>query len=207
MTESVIVTHGLWMPGWETGVFRRRLAAAGFAPRLFRFHSVRDDLDGTVERLSRFAARVPGDVLHFVGFSLGGVVVLELLGSGRVARARRAVCVGSPLTGSLSAAKLARLPGGRRALGRTVRDLVERGGLPAWSGACEVASIAGEVSVGLGWVLHAVPGPSDGTVAVDETRLPGIDAHIVLPVSHTAMLFSKSVADHVVRFLRTGSLH
>ena len=29
--ESVVVLHGLWMPGWETKLLRRRLTNAGFA--------------------------------------------------------------------------------------------------------------------------------------------------------------------------------
>ena len=39
--------------------------------------------------------------------------------------------------------------------------------------------------------------PHDGAVAVDETRLAGARAHLVLPVSHTSMVCSRDVAREV----------
>lgn len=50
-----------------------------------------------------------------------------------------------------------------------------------------------------------LPEPNDGAVCVDETRLPGATAQIVLEVSHTGMLMSRSVADATGRFLANGS--
>ena len=47
-------------------------------------------------------------------------------------------------------------------------------------------------------------GPSDGTIAVSETRLPGLADHLVLPVTHTGMLFSGEVAAATSTFLQTG---
>ena len=38
------------MPGWDTAVLRRRLQAAGFAPHLFRFPTVRETLARRVAR-------------------------------------------------------------------------------------------------------------------------------------------------------------
>ncbi len=52
--------------------------------------------------------------------------------------------------------------------------------------------------------MSDLPEPNDGTVAVEETRIEGMSDHIVLPVTHTGMIMSASVADHVVRFLNTG---
>jgi hypothetical protein len=50
-----------------------------------------------------------------------------------------------------------------------------------------------------------LPQPNDGTVCVDETDLPGATARVVLDVSHTGMLLSRSVADATGCFLATGS--
>jgi len=49
-----------------------------------------------------------------------------------------------------------------------------------------------------------VPEPSDGVVTVDETRLPGLSDHLVLPVSHSGMLISREVALQTAAFLRYG---
>ena len=47
-------------------------------------------------------------------------------------------------------------------------------------------------------------GPSDGTVALWETRLPGLAAHAQVHASHTGLLFSREVAGLVAGFLRDG---
>jgi hypothetical protein len=49
-----------------------------------------------------------------------------------------------------------------------------------------------------------MPEPNDGTVAVEETKLPGIKDHIELPVSHTGLLVSAAVASQTAFFLRHG---
>ena len=46
---------------------------------------------------------------------------------------------------------------------------------------------------------------NDGTVAVAETRLDGIKDHIVLPVSHSGMMLSSTVADQAAAFLQRGA--
>src|SRR5690606_3686433 len=106
---------------------------------------------------------------------------------------QRVVCLGSPLCGSAAAAGLASRPLGLRALGRSAR-LLRRGCTP-WRGAAEVGVIAGDSPMGFGQALGRFTGPSDGTVAVAETRLEGVTDHVVLPLSHSGMLFSRRAAD------------
>ena len=87
-------------------------------------------------------------------------------------------------------------------LGRSVQALA--GGVPPWDGHREVGIIAGSLSVGLGMLTTGVPRPNDGTVAVEETRLDGITAHMTLPVSHTSMLMSSEIARETRHFLENG---
>ena len=202
--DTVIVAHGLWMPGWETMLLRRRLSAAGFRPLLFRFRTIADGLRVSAERLASFAAKAPGDTLHFVGYSLGGVVAVAMLGERAPARTGRVVCLGSPLRGSRAAQALARLPGGPRVVGKSMLELVAAGGVPPWSGARDLGVVAGDLAVGVGRLLVVLPPPNDGTVCLDETKLRGLRDHIVLPVSHTTMLFSRAVAAQAIHFLRHG---
>jgi hypothetical protein len=46
---------------------------------------------------------------------------------------------------------------------------------------------------------------NDGTVAVSETRIPGLTDHLVLPHSHFGMLLAADVAAQVACFLRTAA--
>jgi hypothetical protein len=204
-SASVVVVHGLWMPGVESWLLRRRLAAEGFVTRSFRYASVSGGLAEGAARLAEFAAATPGERLHFVGHSLGGVLILEMLARHGCERLGRVVCLGSPLCGSRAAVALLGWPGGRRILGTCMGEVVARGGCGAWNGVCEVGVIAGSLPVGFGRLLvGSFGGPHDGTVAVDETRLEGVADHVVLPVSHFSMLWSAGVARHVASFLRSG---
>jgi len=204
VSEAVVVAHGLWMPGVETGLLRRRLEDAGYATHLFRFRTVRASLGENVARLARFRSEIAADRLHYVGYSLGGVVVTAMLQAEPAERPGRVVCLASPLTGSRAAEILSGSNIGRRIVGRSLLELVARGGLEPWGGMPELGVIAGCRSFGAGRMVPGLPRPNDGTVAVAETELAGIQDHLVMPVTHTSILFSKPVSEQVVRFLRQG---
>lgn len=202
--EHVVVVHGLWMPGWETIFLRRRLEAAGFKTHPFVYPTVGCGLDENADRLAEFASALPGRV-HFVGHSLGGVLVLKLFERAPFERAGRIVCLGSPLVGTRAGRVLDSSPLGRRIVGRSIHDLLECGGCKPWSGATDLGIIAGDLPLGFGQLLGGLEKPHDGTVSVSETRLPGATEHIVLHCTHLSMLWSRAVAEHVVRFLRHGT--
>jgi pimeloyl-ACP methyl ester carboxylesterase len=204
MIEAVVVAHGLWAPGLETGLLRRRLRSAGFRPVLFRFATVRAGLAQNVERLARFAAEVQGDRVHFVGYSLGGIVTLTMLAQHPHARVGRIVCLGSPLAGSGTATSVSRNFLGRRVVGRSLFEHNQRGGLSHWDRQAELGLIAGSRNFGAGHLIGALPGTNDGMVAVDETRIAGATDHLTLPVSHMQMLFDADVARQTIHFLRSG---
>jgi len=56
--------------------------------------------------------------------------------------------------------------------------------------------------IGFGQFFAHFDEENDGTIAVAETVIPGLDDHIVLPHSHVGMLFAHDVADQVAHFLR-----
>ena len=64
--------------------------------------------------------------------------------------------------------------------------------------------IAGRVPVGMALLLGGLSGDNDGTVAVEETRLPGIRDHAVIAATHTGLPFSDEAIAMTARFLRHG---
>lgn len=203
--RPIVVVHGLWMPGPETIVLRRRLSHAGFAPRVYRYRSVNARLDEAAAGLAELVGSIDAAGVDLLGYSLGGVVALTMLERYRPGHAGRIVCLGSPLKGSLSAERLVRLPGGGRVLGRAMRELVERGGFDAWRGAQPLGIIAGTLDVSFARLLGRLPAPGDGTVMVEETRLEGAADHVVVRASHTTLMFSRRAADETIHFLRHGT--
>lgn len=204
MSESVIVAHGLFLPGVETRLLRNRLRQAGFRPYLFQFPSVRGSLAHNVERFAKFAECVRGDRLHFVGYSLGGVLTLHMLYRHRLARVGRIVCMGSPLTGSRTASQFMKKDFSRSLVGRSLAEHTTAGGLARWDLGFDLGIIAGTRSVGVGMFVRDLPEPNDGTVAVEETRIAGATDYTNLPLTHTQLMFDRVAARQVVHFLRYG---
>lgn len=195
--------HGLWLRAWVVEPLRRRLASTDMRAVSFGYPTVRRALDDNARDLAAFADRQPGDRLHFVGHSLGGLVVLRMLAIARPARIGRTVLLGSPCLGSHVVETLTKFPGATTILGFAIvqwqRDPVRR--VPD---GLEIAAIAGDRPVGIGHVVVPIEPPHDGAVRVAETRLPGLSDHLSLPVTHTGMLFSREVARQTGVYLRSG---
>ena len=199
---AVVVLHGVWLRGTETWPLRRSLRAAGYDVTLFRYRSVTADLQANAARLAEFLAQRADSSVHLVGHSLGGVVILEALARHSIA-CGRIVCLGSPLNGSGAATAIAAWPSGLRIIGKSLEEALARGAPVAPAGS-DIGIIAGSRSFGTGRFFGKLSAPNDGTVTVAETMLAGASDHIVLPVSHIAMLWSPTVIRQVRSFLAEG---
>jgi len=201
--EAVLLLHGLWMNRLAMLYLALTLDRAGFGTVSLAYRSMRGTPDEHVAAVARRIASIPADTVHLVGHSLGGVVALGYLAGQPDKRIGRVVLLGAPISGSRAARAVADWPGGDLMLGRSTG--IWRSGQRAQldATAC-VGAIAGSRPFGLGSVFMDVPEPSDGVVTVEETRLPGLSDHLVLPVSHSGMLISREVARQIAAFLRNG---
>src|SRR3990172_10021421 len=125
--ETVVLVHGLWVHGIVMELMRRRVARCGYRALAYSYPSMRLTLAENAERLARFSRSIAAPRLHFVGHSLGGLIVLHMLERTPGLAPGRAVLLGSPVAGSLAARRLARLPGGRAAPGRSAPEWHETG--------------------------------------------------------------------------------
>ena len=209
MSTVVVYVHGLWQRGTEALWLRRRLANELHAEVLaFSYPSVAADATRNAGALAKFLTELRADTVHLVGHSLGGVVILKALMEHAEVQLRfppgRIVLLGSPLRGSRTAQNLSRLPFGKQIMGLSVGEELLVSQERQWNRARDLGIIAGDLSVGLGRLVGSLPGPSDGTVLVEETQLGGAADRVVLRVSHTGMLFSGQVAHATSAFLSTG---
>jgi len=202
MSERVILLHGLWLRGLAMNYLSRRLGHAGFDAETFDYATVRGGIDDASERLRERIGALGGGKVHLVGHSLGGLLAAMIVQRHPDLIDGRIVCLGAPLRGSAAARSLKGIPGGSAMLGHSV-ELLERG-LDRWDGPQQLGVIAGRLPLGLGFLLGGVSSPHDGTVAVEETRLPGITDHCVIAAAHTGLVYSDPAAQHTIEFLRDG---
>lgn len=200
--EHVILLHGIWMRGITLLPLARRLRSAGYSVETMDYASVFTGFEPAVEQLRSRLRALDAPAVHLVGHSLGGLVALEATRGVRGLPRGRIVGLGSPLRGSAIARGLAALPAGRLLMGHSVEPLLD--GLDNWRSSRKVGVIAGKMPFGLGFALGSLTAPHDGTVAVAETRLPGIADHTLVSASHTGLLLSSEVAELTVAFLRHG---
>lgn len=201
--DTIVLVHGLWMHGWVMRLMGMRLRRRGFHPVFFSYPSMRNSLSQNALLLSNFVANISAQRIHFIGHSLGGLLVLQMLAEYPQQRVGRVVLAGSPYSGSCVATRLSRIAPGRYILGRSMRQWLGQE-IPEWNDSYELGVIAGRKSMGGGRLISRLPHPNDGVVAVEETRMPGTNDEIVLNVSHSGMLLSTALIRQACSFLRSG---
>lgn len=205
MQETVVLVHGLWVHALAMELQRRALGRLGYHAVAYSYRSMRSSLTENADRLALYASSLRAQRVHFVGHSLGGLVILKMLARGHDGGGGRIVLEGVPYGGSRAAQALARLEIGSSLLGRSMREWLESE-RPADFARFEVGVIAGSGGLGLGRLIEPdLPQPNDGVVTVEETRVPGMRDYIVLPVSHSSMVVAGAVSHQIAAFLRDGT--
>jgi pimeloyl-ACP methyl ester carboxylesterase len=200
---AVVLVHGLWLGGWTMQGLRLRLGRRGYATYAFTYPSTASSLDEHARRLGARLAELRESVIHLVGYSLGGLVVLRCLRNHGEQRVGRVVLMGTPVRACMAGRRLEQLFAGKLLLGAS-RDIWRS--LPeVFRPRCELGVIAGSRPWGLGRMLMHLPGTNDGVVRLEETEVPGMRDRIVLPLNHSGMLVSAHAARAVADFLERGA--
>ena len=209
---TVVLLHGLARRAGSLARLGRALTAAGFPVWAGDYPSRRRGIAAAAAAIAdRLADELPGQPLAAVTHSLGGVVVRHL-GDPRL-HWQRIVMLAPPNRGSQVAAAFA----GNRLFGwfygpagRELAAPIDPAAWPPPPAPCAI--IAGTRKRALAnvtsWVSHRVfarGADHDGTVAVDETRLPGC-AFATVDANHTFIMNHAKARELTLAFLRTGTL-
>ncbi len=198
--RHVLLLHGLWMPPLAMHRFAAQLREAGHATDVIGYRSIVGSTEAGVARI-RDRLR-GGPPTHLIGHSLGGLMALEALRAEPTLPVARMVCLGTPLCGSGVAKAMSRRTLTALYLGRSAALL--RAGCIALPEGLEIGMVAGSRPHGLGALVARFDGIHDGTVALEETRVPGLADHILIDASHSGLLFSPEAARQAIAFLRNG---
>ncbi len=192
------------MPGAAMALVAARLARAGYAPRVFAYHG-RSPFDANRERFARYAHEtLRGRAAHYIGHSLGGVLVLDMLNHHPEVPVASAVLLGAPVRGCLAGRRFGTGRVGRWMMGACGECWQERDA--AWTRQAPLGVIAGTVALGLGRAIGGrLPGANDGVVRVEETVVGGMTAQALVPTGHSLLIVSGAVERLVERFLSSAS--
>ncbi len=200
------------MGKWIMRPAERALAAAGYPVLNLSYPSLKQPLDelvaGLAEQIAPFAARHAGPV-HFVGHSLGGLIIRRMMVTHRPTNLGRVVTVGTPHHGS-ALSNFTRRIGLERALLGQMGDLLCVG-RPA-----EVEALLGKVDYPLGSIAGNRPGwqavfgfcfteTHDGKVTISSSKVAGMTGHIIVPFGHDQMVSKAEVHRQIIAFLREAS--
>jgi triacylglycerol lipase len=191
--EAVLLVHGHGAPALLLEPLRRALARQGFRAVNWRYGSMRGSIEVHAARLAAQAKEFDEDVavarLHFVGHSMGAIVVRRALAMNRPRKLGRVVLLAPPNRGARLADVALRLFG-RRLIAAT--ELCSR-----------PDSYVNRLAPAADLDCGVIAASWDHAVSLGSTYLPGQRDHLVLRSLHTLPLHRHTPAQ-VGHFLREG---
>ncbi|HSJ13784.1 MAG TPA: alpha/beta hydrolase family protein [Longimicrobiales bacterium] len=190
--EAVVLVHGMGRTPLSMAALEHDFEAAGYRVLNWGYSSwcctvaelagrLRADLD---------TWRGDADRIHFVGHSLGNIIVRQLLAEDNELPAGRVVMLAPPNQGSADADRYTRW------LGNLLKPLPEL--RTDSTGSVRRIPLRSDIEVGI------IAGDRDGKVTVAETRLEGARAHVVVPAAHSFIMLRQDVRTLVLGFVRAG---
>tara|TARA_B110000240_G_scaffold182409_1_gene215174 strand:+ start:2080 stop:2700 length:621 start_codon:yes stop_codon:yes gene_type:complete len=188
-----------------------KLAPAGYSVANIKYPSRSHPIDVlAVDAIGRGLTQCRGErksEIHFITHSLGGILLRYYLSQNTIPELGRVVMLGPPNQGSEIVDGLLPLPGfgfiggpAGVALGTGEGSIIESLGPVDFN----LGIIAGSTNINPLEFLF-IAGPSDSIVSIESTKVRGMNAHIVLPVTHTFMMRNNEVIEQAIHYLKTGS--
>ncbi|MGB1466521.1 MAG: esterase/lipase family protein, partial [Alcanivorax nanhaiticus] len=162
------------------------------------------------QTLTKALAKCPDTgKIHFVTHSMGGLLLRQYLSQHDLPRMGRAVMLGPPNQGSEVVDRLGSWAPFRWVNGPAGSQMgTKPDSLPVQLGPVDfpLGVIAGSRTINF-LLSTLLPGPNDGKVTVERTKIQGMQDHLVLPVTHPFMMRNDRVIEQVKMFLDRGSFN
>jgi pimeloyl-ACP methyl ester carboxylesterase len=204
--EKVVLLHGLGRSETAMALLGSRIRAAGFEVIRIGYDSIGEPPESilaTVGQEIDACCKEWPEPVHFVGHSLGGLIIRGYLAEGTVRTPGRVVLIATPNAGTPLVDKY-RDSWWIGLVGPTAKSLGTGpdsfpNSLPAPDFPVGVIAGAREARF-----LDLIPGDDDGLVPVESTKLTGMLDFIIVDSNHAMMRYSGEVARQTIAFLRTG---
>lgn len=214
----VILLHGIARSDWDMYPLQLRLEKRGYDCLNIKYpstkHSLEDLSDIVNEQIENDERFEDATSINFVAHSMGGVLTRYILAKHRPEKLGRVVMMGTPNQGSHVADFLM---GEENGFKRTLKNAFKRLWGPAGHQlGTNMEHVDGnKVDYDLGVIAsdislnplqkHMFDEPNDTLVSVEATKLDGMSDHIIIPSTHSIMMFDPRVTDQVIEYLKNGS--
>lgn len=216
MSDLVVLLHGILRSKMDMLPLSRYLRKRGYETVNILYPSRKKNLedltDFVEEKIKSRKGYNEGQRIHFVAHSMGSLIARYYIATRKPLNLGRVVMLGPPNTGSEFADFLREhkhlAPMFRKIYGPASDQLHTKYKHLDGEITYSLGVIAGSKSVNplALWVLpRKIVGAHDGIVSVERTKIAGMADHIVLPVTHSFMMFSPEVMAQVACFLETGA--
>lgn len=206
--DCVVLLHGLL----RSSAAMDKLAEA-FADHEYQVANVDyPSRQKTIEELAPLAVEAGIDKcageqpVHFVGHSLGGILVRYYLAENQLPALGRVVMLGSPNHGSEVIDSLGGFPGFRKLNGPAAAQLgTDENSIPLRLGPVdyEVGIIAGTRTINV-ILSQYLPNPDDGKVSVESAKVEGMTDFLAVPHSHPFIMKNDLVITQTIHFIEHG---
>lgn len=212
MNDTVLLFHGIARTKKSMAKLAGFLSAHGYRVVNVGYPSTKFSISDLVDiirpEIDGAAKEAGDDRVHFVGYSMGGLIVRAFLRNYRPANLGRVVMVGTPNSGSQIADFLKNWPLFRKVYGPAGQQLItDQTAMTELFGTVdyELGIIAGNRTIDpVSSLIIGLRVPNDGKVSVESTRLDGASAHIVIPANHTFLPVNKTMWSETLSFLQDG---
>lgn len=207
--DIVVLLHGLARTSRSMKKIEKALVEAGYRVANIDYPSRKKTITELAEDLRKELEKCclgGGGKIHFAAHSLGGILTRLYIKTSRPPNLGRVVMLAPPSGGSAIADSFGDNWLFKSILGPAFPELsTHPDSLPNSLGPADfsLGIIAGSSSWSpMSWLL---PKADDGSVSVEAARLEGMDAFLVIPVSHTAIMKNPRAIEETLTFLRTGN--
>ena len=206
--EIIVLLHGLGRNTTSMWLLASRLDDAGYYVQRVGYSSLHQKPDEILKDISsqiNKCCQKHTQSVHFVGHSLGGLMVRSYLQSNKVDKLGRVVLLGTPNKGTEAADHFSNswlmdlLGPTAKALGTDDNSFPNSLKAPYYP----VGIIAGERESELNDPV--IPGKDDGLVSVESTKIDGMTDFIIIETGHSMMRYDREVADQTIEFIKNGA--